>query len=154
MTLLVKLDQIKDDKKTSATNSTEEKINLARDHFRKSMSNNLNISSALSNFYSFINQIINQIKNLSKEEAIAIKNFILEIDSILGCIRPLYESHKLNLEKKLSAARVKELLQKRQKFRSEKNFLKSDELRGILLNENICIEDFADLTFLYLNTLN
>lgn len=89
--------------------------------FEKNISNDLSINNALSIIIKFTNEIkkIGFI-NISKEDKKLILEFMEKVESVFGI--GIFENENIPKE-------IFELGKQRQKFREEKNFEKSDEIR-------------------------
>ncbi len=116
-------------------------IMSTRKRFKKAMNEDLNISSALSAIYDFIGKINKQMDKLGSENAKKTKNFIFELDKILGFVESLYSQYRLVLDKKDKDLSIKELLNQREKARKDKNFKEADKIRKKLLDYNLLVED-------------
>lgn len=103
--------------------------------FSAALSDDLNISIALSSFFGMIkkvNTLLNQGK-IYTEDRKSVVEFTKKIDRILAVL-PSEE------EKKLSPEILKKIEQ-RQKAREEKNFTEADRIRNELLEHGILLED-------------
>lgn len=101
---------------------TGELIETAKNKFKEAMDDDLNTSLALAAIHEFVSEINKAIAEgkLSKKNAGAIRDVMLEFDKVLG----------LNLgEKEVVPVEVKKLAEERENARKEKNFKRSDELR-------------------------
>jgi cysteinyl-tRNA synthetase len=116
---------------------TEGLIKKAMQGFEEAMDDDLNISLALSRVFDFI-RIINQHvmdKNICKESADKIINFLKNIDSVLGVM-------DFSLQK--IPEKIKELAEKRLEARKRKDFQLADKLRDEIKEAGFSIDDSAD----------
>ncbi|MCK5044727.1 cysteine--tRNA ligase [Candidatus Parcubacteria bacterium] len=116
-------------------------IEESRNEFKKGMDDDLNISEALAAIFNFINEINKVIKSLNTKQAQKIKDYILEIDSVLGFIKLFYRQHQERLKELTNDSAVKELLAKRVEARKNKDYESADKLREELLKKGIIVND-------------
>jgi len=116
-------------------------IESYRKNFKKAMDNDLNISSAFSVVFDFMNEINKSIVLLTVRQAKKIKNFIFEIDKVFGFIEKLYNEYKSLLEEKIEDKEIRQLLKEREKARERKDFQKADFLRQKIAAQGLLIED-------------
>jgi cysteinyl-tRNA synthetase len=112
----------------------EKLISKAKKDFEAGMDDDLNISAALSAIFDLmreINKLISDNK-LSKKNALDVKKTMLGFDSVLGVMQK---------KKEAVPAEVKELAQKREKARKDKNWGEADKLRDKLKNKGYVVED-------------
>ena len=86
--------------------------------------------SAIFELVKFANTTINE--NSSKEYAKKLKELIVTLSDVLGIIAEKEESIDDEIEK---------LIEERQTARKEKNFVRADEIRALLLDKGIVLED-------------
>ncbi|MDD5133422.1 MAG: cysteine--tRNA ligase [Candidatus Nanoarchaeia archaeon] len=115
----------KDSKKVS------DLIKNVKKEFEESLDDDLNIANALASIFGFISEI-NKLK-ISKKEAKEILKTLNEFDQVLG----------LNLisKKESIPKEIKELMDKREKYRKEKDWKKADEIRDKLKEKGFVLED-------------
>ncbi|MEM2995875.1 MAG: cysteine--tRNA ligase [Candidatus Bathyarchaeia archaeon] len=105
--------------------------------FEDAMSDDLNISVALSAIFNFINEV-NKLMDenmLSKEEAQQVYNLMMKFDKVLGVIGEIKkEREKLPKE-------AEELIRKREEARKAKDWAAADKIREQLKSMGIIIED-------------
>ncbi|NQV00702.1 MAG: cysteine--tRNA ligase [Parcubacteria group bacterium] len=116
-------------------------ISQSRKEFKKAMDNDLNISSGLASLFDFIEEVYKRKSLISTNQAQEIKNYIFEIDEVLGFIRPLYEQYQMRLNKKLATKKILNMISKREKARKNKDYKEADKIRIDLLEKGIVIED-------------
>lgn len=114
--------------------SIKEAIEEARAGFINGLDDDLNISLALSEIFNLIKKVNISITDgsLSRDDAYATKNFLEEIDSVLAIL----DKEKTELTKEEKA-----LIKEREEARKRKDFKKADEIREILKNRGITLED-------------
>ncbi|RJQ21910.1 hypothetical protein C4580_01980 [Candidatus Woesearchaeota archaeon] len=92
------------------------------------------MSRALAALFEFMNEINRLgIHQLSKKDAQAIESFMQSVDSVLGILQK-----EAPLEAELAG-----LVAERENARKIKNFARADELRDILRQKGIAVEDTA-----------
>ena len=104
-------------------------------HFSSKLEDDLNISGALGELFSWVNLLFakldkNKINYVSAKNSLQALN---QVDSILGVLN---YNDDLNIDDK-----VKELINERSKARSEKNWKKADEIRIKLDELGVIVED-------------
>jgi len=110
-------------------------IKKEKTRFIEALSDDLNISLALSSIFDLIREINHLIddKKISKKEALKTIKFLKEVDSVLGFI---FIAEKEDIPKIVSDA-----LEKRKEARKNKNFSLADELRDFIFDHGYIIED-------------
>ena len=120
----------------SITPKEEENIAKAdefTEKFKKAMEDDFNTADAISAIFElvkFANTTVNE--NSSKEYAKKLKELIVTLSDVLGIIAEKEESIDDEIEK---------LIEERQTARKEKNFARADEIRALLLDKGIVLED-------------
>ncbi len=140
--LLVNLDFIENQNENEI--QVDSLIEKGRIEFKKGMDDDLNISEALAAVFNFINEINKVIKSLNTKQAQKIKDYILEIDSVLGFIELFYQQYQERLKELANKSEIKELLDKRTEARKSKDYKLADKLRENLLEKGIIIDDVQD----------
>jgi len=112
-----------------------------RKKLEEALDDDLNISAAMAELFNFMNGTNNLMSKINAGQAKEIKNFIFEIDSILGFIEPLYREYQKKLKGLLSDKTVKSLISRRNELRKNKNYKEADEIRKKLLKKGIIIND-------------
>jgi cysteinyl-tRNA synthetase len=111
-------------------------MNNVRRAFETAMSDDLNISLALSAIFDFVNEV-NKLMDenmLSKEEAEQVYNLMMRFDKVLGIIGEVKKEKELPKE-------AEELIRKREEARKAKDWKTADKIREQLKNMGIIIED-------------
>lgn len=99
--------------------------------FEESLDDDLNISKTFASLFKFMNNV--NILDIGKENAKSVLYLIKRFDLVLG----------LNMikEKGSVSKDIKELIDKREKCRKEKNWKQADEIRNLLEKKGILLED-------------
>ena len=137
--LLLRLEHIKGGKDNPELDTILEKMNR---NFIESVDNDLNISGGLGVFFEFvhlINTLISEEK-ISGEDAAKIIKAIENIDQVFGFI--FMEEPSSNVDEE----RINSLIEERLNAKKEKNFQRADEIRLMLENKGIILEDTKDGT--------
>ena len=114
-------------------------INNCKLEFEKSMDDDFDTSGALGALFDLVKNLNLMLgdKLISKTDAKYIMEFLEKLDDVLVVI--FHEEISLDEDEKY-------LIEQRELARKERNFAKSDELRGILLKKGIVLEDTKDGT--------
>jgi len=128
---MIKLKEIKNEINNKKIDKIIQKTKV---HFQEAMDDDLNISIALSNIFTFITKINTLVmeNKIGKNNAKKIIKFMMEFDKVLGILE--------EKEEKLSPE-LKRLIDEREKTRKEKNFIKADKIREELKKKGIILED-------------
>ena len=116
-------------------------ITACRNKFKEALDDDLNISPALAEMFGFMNEINNLINMLNTDQARKIKQFIFEIDSVLGFIKLIYQQYQEKKNKLLRNKTIKILLEKRMGLRKNKDYQAADKIRKELVKKGIVIND-------------
>jgi len=114
----------------------EKLIKDTKEAFTKAMDEDFNLPNAWASLYDFQSKINSLIasKNLSKNNAKTILEFLKELNNIFDVFD--FEKQKQDISKEL-----KELIEKREQFRKQKNFAESDKIRAELKEKGIELMD-------------
>ncbi len=115
--------------------------NNCRKDFKEALNNDLNISKALAAVFNFIGKINKQMEIINITQAKKIKDFIFEIDAVLGFIEKLYNKYLLQINKKIEKFKVDQLLKQREEARRKGNYEEADKLRKKIFKIGLIIED-------------
>jgi cysteinyl-tRNA synthetase len=139
------------------TPQVDQMVSEAEQRFRAGLSDDLNISKAMTALFNLIKTINGFIarRELRSEDAKAIDRFIGSVDKVVGVINPRKSvtvtvdpvSAKLGvIQQEIIDVTVgqKELIERRQKARADKDYALADELRRELLAQGILLEDTPD----------
>lgn len=102
--------------------------------FKKAMEDDFNTADAISVIFElvkFANTTVNE--NSSKSYAKALKEKIVKLSDVLGIIA--------EKEDEILDNEIEQLIAERQTARKDKDFARADEIRGILLDKGIVLED-------------
>ncbi len=111
--------------------------------FTETIDDDLNITGAIGVFFDFIHGINSLIdgEKVSKSDSRKVINCLEKIDSVFGFI-----FFKDKQEDDADNAKIEDLIKERIKAKSEKNFKRADEIRNILQEQGIILEDGKDGT--------
>ena len=117
----------------------EKLIKNTKEAFTKAMDEDFNLPNAWASLYDFQSKINSLIasKNLSKNNAKAVLEFLKELNNIFDIFD--FEKQEHDISKELKA-----LIEKREQFRKEKNFAESDKIRDELKEKGIDLMDTPD----------
>ncbi len=132
-------------------NSIEDKqiseyIEKFKIEFKEAMNNDFNTPLAVSNLMILINNLkvysetFGEIGQKIKENAI---NEIIELSNLLGILENNKFKNKISEE-------IYDLIKKREEARKNKDFIKADEIRKMINEKNIEIDDIKDRTICYI----
>jgi len=107
-------------------------INKARKDFDGALDDDLEISNALAAVFEFIKEVNIAMAKLSKDDAVNIKKFMKDLDSVLGFIVVKQEDID---------PVVKKMIDEREAARKAKDFKRADEIRDKLKEMGIVLED-------------
>jgi len=110
--------------------------------FVEAVDNDLNISAGLAVFFDFITAVNTLISadKLSTADAGMVMDSLREIDSVLGFI--FYG----NDENDADSGRIDALVRERIEAKNNRNFARADEIRDLLRDEGVILEDTKDGT--------
>lgn len=125
-------------------------IKEVRVNFIGALENDFNFSDAMKALAFFMRAINKEIASLNRQQSERIKEFMLEIDLILGCIKPLYEKYKHELKMICNKENVGRLYNERLIARQKKDYVLADKLRKKIENLGLIIKDYQGTTlFIY-----
>lgn len=110
----------------------DKSINKAKKDFDTAMNDDLEISKALAAVFEFIKEINIAMDNLNKDDAAKIKDFMVDLDEVLGFI--VVKKEKISED-------IQKLVDEREAARKAKDFKKADEIRDKLKDMGIVLED-------------
>ena len=139
LNFLIELDFVKSGEKNNL--KIEPLMTEYRKKFEETLDDDLNISPALAGLFNFMNEINNSMNSLNAGQAEKIRQFIFEIDSVLGFVKPIYEQYGKKLKALLNDKTVKSLIARRAEFRKNKNYREADKIREELLEKGVIIND-------------
>lgn len=137
--LIVRLRDVKKSGEASdETNSMTEKM---LSEFTETMDNDLNISGGLGVFFDCVTKINTLIAEdkLTERDASIILDAIAKLDSVFGFI-------SFGEEEDVDSERINALVEERIQAKKDKDFRRSDEIRDMLKEEGIILEDTKDGT--------
>lgn len=126
---------------TSGENQIANAVNLARLKFGEAMDDDLGSPRAMAAFFEFLSVVekMMQEKSLTKASAQSAQSFIQEIDFVLGVNIDAQADRVLTQEES-------ELIKEREDARKLKNWKRADEVRIVLMEKGIHVEDTAQGT--------
>jgi len=139
---LISLDLVGDKAKNEL--NIESEIKKSRSKFKKAMDDDLNISLALSAIFDFINKINKIISSLNVKQAMEIKRYIFEIDSVLGFVDLFYKRYQKRLAKLMGDKIIRRLIKDRFEAREKGAYKKADKIRRDLLNKGVVVNDIKN----------
>jgi len=130
------IQRLLDIKSPGASDSVNDIIDDSLKAFSEALSDDLNISVALSVVFELVKQVnfLCDADKVSKEDAKKVLELLKKIDSVLGILT--FEAEGDAVPKELEEA-----LQKRNQARNEKNWALSDSLRDFIFSNGYIIED-------------
>ena len=107
----------------------------AQTDFEKAMDDDLNISSALASLFELVRSINTMADNneLTMEDARLVLSYLQKFDKVLGII---FWKDTVLLDSEIT-----QLIEARNQARKDKNYHKADEIRQLLSNKGIVLED-------------
>jgi cysteinyl-tRNA synthetase len=85
--------------------------------------------------------ISQEIKEINTEQAKKIRDFIFELDDVLGFVKAIYREYLSRLQRKAKTKIVKDLLKKRETARRLGDYRESDRIREKLSRLGLIVED-------------
>lgn len=126
--------------KTDYEYKKEEPTLCAKESYEKflnALADDLNTSEALARIFEYLPEINSQIdkESLSKEDLLDISAYFYKINHLLEVL----DFSKPDLQ--IQDEEIERLIQERAEAKKEKNFKKADEIRNLLLQKGIILED-------------
>ncbi len=124
--------------KGSPESDLTETVRLALEKFEAAMDDDFNTAAALAAIHDMVREVNTQLaaNGLTEDERNAVLGAISKFDSVLG-IFGKEESGSLDEE-------IEKLVEERQEARRQRNFARSDEIRDLLAEKGIILEDTKD----------
>ncbi len=110
----------------------DKSISKARMDFDFALNDDLEISRALASIFEFIKEINIAMPALNKDDAKKIKDFMIDLDKVLGFI--VVEEEDISDD-------IQKLVDEREAARKAKDFKRADEIRDQLKAQDIVLED-------------
>jgi cysteinyl-tRNA synthetase len=120
--------------KNALKNKTTLLTKKVQNNFESAMDNDLNVSSALAYLFDFIKEVnilINE-DSLSSENTQDIISLLRRVDTVFAVMR--FDEGELSEE-------IKEMINKREIVRKDKDYVSADKIRKILREKGIILED-------------
>jgi cysteinyl-tRNA synthetase len=113
-------------------------VEKSLNEFETAMDDNLNTSVALASIHNLVREINSVLAKgeLSADEQKAVLEAIEKFDSVLGIFG--------KEEAEMLDADIENLIEERQEARRNRNFARSDEIRDLLAEKGIILEDTKD----------
>ena len=114
-------------------------IKAARSEFEAGLDDDLNVSRALGALSVFVREINTRIDSgaLSEEGARRVIDFMIDVNGVLGVF---------SFEHELPPADIEKLIEERNEARRRKDFQRADEIRKLLWDRGIILEDTREGT--------
>lgn len=107
---------------------------------KRFISNDLNFSDAMAAIFNFINRVNKRKNHLNQANILECREFMIEIDKVLGIIKPLYQEYceKLN---RLKDNSIEQILEKRVLAKKNSDYCEADKLRKELETTGLQVVD-------------
>lgn len=124
----------------SASEQAAKAVVAAREHFERAMDEDLNTSAALAAVFDLIRETNSLLdaEAVGQEDAEKVLEFLRQSDSVFGVF------FKLSAE--LLDSEIERLIEERRQARQARNFSRADEIRVLLADRGILLEDTKDGT--------
>ncbi len=111
---------------------------IAQKRFEAAMDDDLNTAAALAAVHDMVREVNTAMAEgpLAEEEQSAILDAVAKFDAVLGIFGPEDDG--------ILDAEIEDLIAERQAARADRNFARSDEIRDLLLEKGIVLEDTKD----------
>ncbi len=120
-----------------SSSKVDEILQKTKSDFENAMDDDLNVSGALGSLFEMIKNINIEFENVGRKNADDIVGFLKEIDKVLGVMK---------FEEELLDDEIQKLIDERMQCRKDKDFKRADEIRDILTEQGIALEDTKDGT--------
>ena len=128
------INRLKENKVGNGWEDLDQVLSAVKTGFDAGLDDDLNMPVSLAALFSFINDVNKNFDSLSTEDAQKIIDQMYKFDMVLGLLPDL------NNKKELTEEQMR-LINERQTYRLEKNWVKADELKKILLDQGIEVKD-------------
>ena len=131
---LVKDSAVTQQSESDATESAMKALRI----FESAMDDDLNTAAALAAVHDMVREVNTAMAEgpLAEEEQSAILDAVAKFDAVLGIFGPEDDG--------ILDAEIEDLIAERQAARADRNFARSDEIRDLLLEKGIVLEDTKD----------
>lgn len=122
-----------------ANPAIDEKISQYRERFITAMDDDLNVSGGLGALFEFIRDIntLYADSQVPMGNRDAVLTFLNELNGVLACF---------NLEQDMADDEIMALIDERNQARADRNFARADEIRDLLKDKGILLEDMREGT--------
>jgi cysteinyl-tRNA synthetase len=137
---ILRVSEIAGGKGGAGTESTaDDLVSAARKGFEEGLDDDLNISKALASLADFMRAVNSRIDNgsIGPSAAAKIVDFFRDVDAVLGVF---------TFSREMIPDEIEQFIEEREKARMEKNYRRADEIRDLLLNRGVILEDTRDGT--------
>ncbi len=124
-------------KKISFKSNVQEIIEKTRKDFQKHLNDDFNTPLALASLFSFITKV-NSIAEISSSDAQKAMQFLIEMDEVFNSIVVPKKERVVQIT---TGIQIKKLVEKREKYRKEKEWQKADEKRKEIEKLGYQLED-------------
>jgi cysteinyl-tRNA synthetase len=115
-------------------------LSEAKKDFFRSMNSDFNISNVLRSLSDLVKSMSADVDIINRQQAERIRDFIFEVDSVLGCIKPLYDSYEKEVDLIIRNG-LSEVLNKRSAARKEKKYSLADDLKKQIEDAGLIVKD-------------
>ncbi|UCF38615.1 MAG: cysteine--tRNA ligase [Acidobacteriota bacterium] len=135
---IVRLREIPDE--IAANPALEQRVALARSQFEQAMDDDLNTSAALASIFELVRDVNIQIEegSLGGENRDQVLEFLRGVNSVFD----VFDVE----EQQLDDDEIRQLIEERIQARRDRNFQRADEIRQMLMEKNILLEDTREGT--------
>ena len=116
-------------------------INDNKEEVEVGIESDFNISLVFSSLFKFINIVNGIMDKINIDQAKKIKDYLYEIDKILGFIDVVYSKYKNKRKVFLENSKIIGLIDQRQKARKDKDYELADKIRDTLYKEGVVLVD-------------
>ena len=124
-------------------------LNEFKEKFEEQMDDDFNCPNALTEIYTFVKKANEEINNNSYDakNVQEILEFFVKIDSVFKVFDFLYKKDEKKSD--IDEETIQRLIEERNKFRAEKNYVKADEIKKQIIDMGVEITDNKDGTTSY-----
>ena len=143
------VERLKANVKDSNNKNLNVLLNEFKEKFEEQMDDDFNCPNALTEIYTFVKKANEEINNNSYDakNVQEILEFFVKIDSVFKVFDFLYEKDEKKSD--IDEETIQRLIEERNKFRSEKNYAKADEIKKQIIDMGVEITDNKDGTTSY-----
>ncbi len=131
--------------KTGLTNINPINLELYKNKFVEAMDDDLNTADAVSVIFELVRNVNSTVLSNSDCKSEIIADIIKLFDELTGVLGILYKDQN-DLSQQIKNEEIENLLKERENARKEKNWKRADEIRDLLKEKNVIIEDTSQGT--------